>query len=151
MPQMVAPWCTAPNLCSMRRPSRVRRQQAWLRAAAAVAFGSKKWPPVFEQDVPQLPLVEVIVTRRGIRKQHEMTARCGPRSGRCDRQEPLARELSDGERAQGSCSCGISGAEISQLNIRRTGLRAARLPLRAARRNARKGARGVPRRRGDNR
>ena len=35
------------------------------------------------------------------RQQHEMTASCGPRSGRFARREPLARELSSGVRASG--------------------------------------------------
>ena len=81
-----------------------RRHGYGLACAIAVTFGPKSGherPLVVEQDVPELPLVEVTVTRRGVRQQHEMTARCGQRQGRNYKQEPLARELSDGERAWG--------------------------------------------------
>ena len=102
MPRTVAPWRTTPNPRAMRRPSRLggRRHGDELACAAAAALGTKNGndrPPDFEQDVPRLPLVEAIVTRRGIRQQHAMMARCGPHSGRCDRREPLARE---GRRAR---------------------------------------------------
>ena len=70
------------------------------RAAGLPAPPRSHFLLVFEQDVPQLPLVKVIAMRRGVRQPHEMTARCGPRSGRFGRREPLARELSSGARAR---------------------------------------------------
>ena len=68
-----------------------------LACAAAVTFGPQNGRPSSDRTSPRCPPVEVIVTRRGVRQQHGMTARCGPRY----KQEPLARELSDGERARG--------------------------------------------------
>ena len=117
------PASEAHEQCGARAGLGDRRQGDGLACAAAVALGPKNGdgrPPVFEQDVPRLPLVEVIVTRRGDRQQREITTRCGPRSGRFDRREPLG-ECCPAARAPGGGSCGISGAGISLRNIGRTG------------------------------
>ena len=90
--------------CGARAGLGGRRHGYGLACATAVTFGPKsgpKRPPVLEQDISELPPGELTVTRRGVRQQHEMTARCGPRPGRYYKQEPLARGLSDGERARG--------------------------------------------------
>ena len=58
--------------CGARAGLGGRRQGGGLACAAAGAPEPKNGadrPPVFEQDVPQLPLVEVFATRRGVRQQ----------------------------------------------------------------------------------
>ena len=114
-------------------------------------------PTASKQDVPQLPLVEVIVTRRGVRQWHQMTAHrartpappsahARRASGTADPDTAAARARADstGEspwrerrpsaRASGGGSCGVSGAGISSRNTGRTGPRAADRPQ-APRRN----------------
>ena len=81
-----------------------RRHGYGLACAIAVTFGPKSGherPLVVEQDAPELPLVEVTVTRRGVRQQHEMTARCGQRPGRYYKQEigPIQQARGPGTRA----------------------------------------------------
>ena len=94
------------------------------------------------------PLVELIVTRGGVRQQHEMTARCGPRTGQCDRQEFLAREMSDGERARGQL---LRHFRRRNLAAEHQAYRAAGGALAPAGAAPERPDRGVPRPGGDNR
>ena len=81
-----APWRAAQVHEQVSARAEPRRQGCGLSLAraAAVALGPKSGDyraAVFQQDLAQLLLVDVTVTRRGVRMQHEMTRR-GPRPGR---------------------------------------------------------------------
>ena len=91
---------------------------------------------ICEHDATQLPLVELLVTRRGVRQQHTTTARRCPGPGRLQGREPPAR-VRPATRASGGGTCGTSGAGISLRDIRRTGPRAACFTRRTPPRKAR--------------
>ena len=91
---------SAPHRVRQKRAVRAglcgRRHGSGLARAATVALRPKLRDyraAVFEQDVAHLSLAAVIVTRRGVRQQHEMTARRAPRLG------PILRERVPGARA----------------------------------------------------
>ena len=102
---------------------------------------------ICEHNAIQLPLVELLVTRRGVRQQHTTTARRCPGPGRLQGREPPAR-VRPATRASGGGTCGTSGAGISLRDIRRTGPRAAcftrRTPPRKARQRRPPTERGLP-------
>ena len=85
-PPEAAPWRAAQvhEQVSARAEPHRQGYGLSLARAAAVALGPKSGDyraAVFQQDLAQLLLAEVTVTRRGVRQQHEMTRR-GPRPGK---------------------------------------------------------------------
>ena len=105
------------------------RQGCGLARVAAVGGDSPRSGPndgdlsaaTFEQDVTLLPLVEVIVTRRGVWQQLQMAARCGPGPDRLHGQEPLAREPSPGSRDREQILGHLRRRSAARVSPRNTG------------------------------